>query len=250
MNNKRVLLGLLGFPLGHTLSPQIHTSFGRSVNLQVYYIPLEIEPEKIKEALQSLKILKFTGCNVTIPHKEKVLNFVDFKSEVVEFTESCNTLIFKEDTIHAHNTDWIGFLKAWKDANLCNIEGKFAVILGAGGTAKSILYALCSKGIAKVNIFNRDINRAYNVASMFKQRFPIDIDVFSIYDEEEIQHSLKYAHILINTTSVGMYPQTSKTPIKIPQRINKNINFFDVIYNPIKTQFVKEMEKYAQGTGG
>ncbi|MCD4784412.1 MAG: shikimate dehydrogenase [Candidatus Eremiobacteraeota bacterium] len=237
------LLGLLGYPLGHTVSPILHRVAGESFGMDIVYLPFEVKGHCLGDALKGLQVLGFTGCNVTIPYKEEILRFVDEKSDVVELLGAANTLSFRGGRVIADNTDWEGFLSAWRDAGLCEIEGKSAVVLGAGGAADAVVYALVESGVKSVMVFNRNRDRALELIEKFKDKYPhIEGNAYSLNNHPKFANLLKSTDILINTIPVGMFPDTDRMPVKIPKKINPNLNFFDLIYNPGETMLMSQLK--------
>lgn len=239
-----ILLGLLGYPLGHSVSPVLHRAAGETFGMDIHYYLFETEEADLRDAVRGLRALGFTGCNVTIPYKEKILDYVDEKSEVVEFLGAANTLSFRGRSILAHNTDWQGFLQDWNEKEMGEIEGKNAVILGAGGSASAIVYALAQSGVGEVQVFNRHKERGEELIEKFSRKFPgFNGKAYSIESMTKLPQALKSAHILINTTPVGMFPDMGRMPIHIPKSINPELRYYDLIYNPIKTKMAEELEK-------
>jgi len=238
------LLGLLGYPLGHTLSPILHKIAGEIFGMDIVYLPFEVKKHFLGDALKGLQVLGFTGCNITIPYKEEILRYVDEKSDVVEFLGATNTISFRGGRIIADNTDWEGFLSAWKDADLCEMKDKSAIILGSGGAADAVLYALVKSGVKSVYVFNRNRERGLKLMDRFRKKYPhIEGNAYSLSNHNKFANLLKSSDILINTTPVGMFPNVDRMPVKIPKKINPRLNFFDLIYNPGETMLMKELKE-------
>lgn len=245
------LLGLLGQRLEHTVSPVIHEAAALEMGMDLYYFPFEVEPDDLKQAVLGMKALKFAGANVTIPYKEKVLQYADEMSEVVEFIGAANTLIFRGDKIIAENTDWKGFLRSWEEMGMGSVQGNFAVVIGSGGAADAVLYALVESGLGRVHVFNRNRKRAEKLLDKFTTKYPhLLSESYFLSDETNIAESLKSADILINATPVGMYPYIDDLPIKLRDDINSNLRCYDLVYNPIKSRLVEEMEKRNRKAAG
>jgi shikimate dehydrogenase len=146
--------------------------------------------------------------------------------------------------VFADNTDWEGFLRSWDESGLGSIEGKTAVILGAGGAADAIFYALAERGISSVFIFNRDKERAETLAEKFRNQYStLEITPYALSYKSGLSSVLKSADILINTTPAGMHPAPDNMPVSIPASINENLVYYDLIYNPVKTKMAAELEK-------
>jgi len=244
LQKKQFLMALLGCPLEHSVSPGIHKAGGKALGVDLQYLLFDIRPEDLEDTVWGIKALGFKGCNVTIPYKERILDFVDEKSFEVEFLGASNTLTISKKAIKADNTDWKGFLRDWEQKDLGKIEGKSAVILGSGGAAYAILFALAESGISKVYVFNRDIKRAEKMLGKFQERYSfLEAEPYFLSDKSGIMRHLKTADILINATPIGMYPYIDKTPIPMPVEVKNNLICYDLIYNPLKTRLVLDMEK-------
>lgn len=251
---KNLLLGLLGYPLGHSVSPVLHRVAGESFGMNVNYFPFETRREDLGDALRGMRVLRFTGCNVTIPHKEEIVKFADHKSETVEFLGAANTLIFRGNSVFAENTDWMGFIESWKEEGMSGLAGKRAAVLGAGGAADAVFYALAMEGAGEIRVFNRTRERAGEMVEKFRERFPgLEAAAYSINNPGKINETFREFDVLVNTTPVGMSPAVDKTPVKIPDKINPGLEYYDLIYNPMKTLMVNELEargiKAAGGLG-
>ena len=242
--SQSVLLGLLGYPLGHSISPVLHKTAGEVFGIDIDYHLFEVKEIDLEDALRGLRALGFTGCNVTIPYKERVIKYVDEKSEVVEFLGACNTLSFRGRKTFGDNTDWAGFLQDWKDNEMGDIAGKRGVILGSGGAASAVVYALVQSGIEEIWLFNRHKERGEELSKKFRDKYPkLKARAYSLGANTQLNQAMKSFDILINTTPVGMFPNTGELPVRIPQLINPNLKYYDLIYNPQKTKMAEELEK-------
>jgi len=251
MYSKPFLLGLIGGKLSHSVSHIMHKAAARALGLDFHYFLFEIKSNELMLALRGMEVLGFTGCNVTIPYKEAVLKYADEMSDEVKFIGSANTLYFQDGKMIAENTDWLGFKESWRKLNVGNIWDSTAVILGAGGAALAVAYALAEAGIAVLHIFNRDLVRAEHLLYRIARQFPdISGRAFSIFDFDNIAASLERADYLINTTSVGMFPNVNESPIKLPKMINCKMRYYDLIYNPLKTRLARELEEKGFKTFG
>ncbi|SHK25548.1 shikimate dehydrogenase [Thermocrinis minervae] len=189
LSGKTKVYGVIGYPIEHSLSPVFQNIFFSRLGIDAVYVPFSVPPEDLQTAIEGLKALGVKGVNVTIPHKERVLQFVDFVDEHVEKIGSSNTLKFVDGKVYAYNTDWIGFLKAVQGL----IEpGKRVLLLGAGGAARAVLYALLQRK-DRVFIFNRSKEKAYKLAETFGAE---------VIDRPE--DVLKDVDLIVNATSVGL----------------------------------------------
>ncbi len=225
INGKTVLYGVIGNPVKHSLSPVFQNLAFRRAGLNAVYLPFELPIEDFESAMEGLlKVGNFKGCNITVPFKERILKFGDFLSEEVKEIGSANTLKKTESgKIELYNTDWVGFLRHLKE--LVDPKGKKVLVLGAGGTAKAVVYALKKEG-AEVFIWNRTSERAKSLA-----------DRFSVKSVENIEP--QRFDVIVNTTSVGL--KEEDPPLFDYSLISPNQVVYDVIYR--ETPLVREARK-------
>ncbi|MDJ0625316.1 MAG: shikimate dehydrogenase [Candidatus Caenarcaniphilales bacterium] len=237
-------LALLGFPVEHSLSPDIHNEFLRKKQLKGGYLCIETTPEKFTSNIDSLQQLNFKGVNLTIPHKQLGIEVADDYSEETRLIGASNTLVFREDkTIFAENTDWIGFLQSLPKFIKSSV--KKVAIIGAGGSARAIITALLKLNVIEINLFIRSSKsshkNAFEIRSMIEQQNKgISILVENI---DNSTHSGLDFDLVVNTTPIGMSGmEVTKSPFpdKFFELIkNPNCYFYDLIYNPAETRFLK-----------
>ncbi|WP_029551621.1 shikimate dehydrogenase [Thermocrinis jamiesonii] len=184
------LYGVVGYPVKHSLSPLFQNKLFEYVGLNAVYVPFEVKREELKTAFEGLKALNVKGINLTIPHKEAIVDMLDFVHPDAEKIGAVNTVKFGERT-EGYNTDWIGFLNSLRET-VGELKGKTVLVLGAGGSARAVLYAL-EKENAKVYLWNRTKEKAKKLSEIFKSE--------TVSSPEEVLDS---AHIIVNTTSVGL----------------------------------------------
>ena len=233
-------LGLIGYPLGHSLSPKIHAAALNACNLQGNYSLFPIPPED-KPALQTLlnrvRAGEIHGLNVTIPHKQNVIEFMDELTPTAQVIGAVNTIYMRGDKLIGDNTDAPGFLS---DLNrvIGNRElgiGKSAIVLGAGGSARAVVYALASESW-KVTIAARRIEQAEQLANSFPtHHFPL-----TTFDLQPLTFDL-----IVNTTPLGMTPNTESSPLPENLSLPTNVFVYDLVYNPRETKLVRDAR--AQG---
>jgi shikimate dehydrogenase len=215
---------VIGNPINHSLSPRLHNYWLKQNNIDATYDKIRLEEDGIKEIIQDIKKQKIAGCNVTVPFKKKIIPFLDSLSSEAEKTQSVNTIIFEKGNLIGHNTDIAGFDKAIKALNF-NIKDKKILILGAGGVVPSIIYALKEMDILEITISNRTKKKAENLKILFKNLNVVEWGNLSEFD------------VVINATSLGL----NKEKINLDfSNVGKNKLFYDVIYNPKETNFLKK----------
>lgn len=217
--------GLVGEKLPHSLSPKIHNTLFKALNIQGAYKLFEVEREDLGKAIDSLKILKIKGVNVTIPYKQDVMKYLDFISEEAKKIGAVNTICLEDGKLFGYNTDYFGFGTIIKNNNV-DIKDNIAMVLGNGGAAKAVITYLLDQGIKKI----------YLVSRKKKDNIPYNDERVKVKSYEEIV-DIK-GGILINTTPLGMYPHIDETPVG-EGIINNFETLIDIIYNPKETRFLK-----------
>ena len=218
---------VIGNPIDHSLSPKLHNYWLKENNIDAIYDKKKIDEKDLKTTILEVKEKKTAGINVTVPFKKSVIPYLDKLSPEAKQTQSVNTIILTDDILVGHNTDISGFTKAIKDLNF-NIEGKKIFILGAGGVVPSIIFALNRMNVSEIIISNRTRQKADDLKSQFNE--------INIVNWGEVPNF----DMIINATSLGLkneniYLNTSN--------IGEDKLFYDVIYNPSKTNFLKEGKK-------
>ncbi len=215
---------VIGNPISHSLSPRLQNFWLKKNSINAVYDKTELEEEGIKEIIQDLKKEKIAGCNVTVPFKKKVIPFLDKLSIQAEQTQSVNTIVFEKGNLVGHNTDVVGFNRAMESLNF-NMNGKKIFILGAGGVVPSIIFAIKEMGVSEIIISNRTKQKAENLKILFKNLNILEWGNLTDFD------------VIINATSLGL--NNEKIDLDF-SKVGKNKLFYDVIYNPSETNFLKE----------
>lgn len=237
------LYGLLGKTLSHSISPSLHNNGFRDLDLNAIYLMLEVKDKDLEEYIQSLKNLNFAGWNVTIPYKEEIIPYLNGFSSLARDAEAVNTVLNRRGRLTGYNTDVIGFQRQIEEAGFV-VKGKKALIIGAGGAAKAAAAALIQLKLAQVTIINRTLENAAELAESFNEKTKKVEFKYLALKESEYKEALKNADLIINTTPVGMYSQSGKNKLVInPEYLNENQFVVDLIYNPLKTELLKEAEK-------
>lgn len=241
------LTGLIGNPLGHTVSPQLHNSLFKRMNINGIYLPLTVEKNNLREAVKGLCSLGFAGFNVTIPYKVAVLDHVDEVSEFVKLLGTANTIKIKDGRLYAYNTDADGFADSFRMQTGTDFRLKDVCVIGAGGTARAIAIKIALEGAGRIDIINRTEQKAEELASYINKidrREDKKADIaygYSLYSETASER-LKQCNIIVNTTSVGMYPNVDFCPVSDELSFDKDQIVYDVIYRPGKTKLLKKAE--------
>ena len=218
---------VIGNPINHSLSPKLHNCWLKQNNINAVYEKIKLEENEIENFILKIKNQKINGCNVTVPFKKTVIPFLDKLSLEAEQTQSVNTISLDNGDLVGHNTDIIGFQKAIDSMNY-NVKNKKILILGAGGVVPSIIFALHKMGASRITITNRTRQKADNLKSQFSEIKIVNWGEVPNFD------------MIINATSLGLKNEIINLNIS---NIGDDKLFYDVIYNPSETNFLKEGKK-------
>ena len=229
------LAGVLGSPIAHSKSPQLHRHWLTTYGIQGHYIPMDIAPQDLESVIRMLPRMGFVGVNVTIPHKEAVLSMADLVTDRAILIGAANTLIFRKDgKIHADNTDGYGFIENLKTGapNWAPKTGP-AAVLGAGGAARAVVASLLDAGVPEILVSNRTRVRAEKLKADFGSRL-------RIFDWVQAGNMLDQAALVVNTTSLGMI---GKGEMRVPlDGLRKESVVTDLVYTPLKTKLLEAAE--------
>jgi shikimate dehydrogenase len=231
------LLGVMGNPVAHSLSPLMHNAALASLSLDYCYLPLEIRPELLPQAVVGLKALGCQGFNVTIPYKEQIVASLDEVDDEALIIGAVNTVVNREGKLVGYNTDGRGFLRSLAEEWDLGLRGEQVVVLGAGGAARAIVAGLASAGASKITIANRNVERGLLLKADLEQHYPCKIAVVDL-SEGKLDKELAASLLVVQTTPVGMYPHAGDTPIIEPSRLWKDSYVYDIIFNPPETRFL------------
>ncbi|MDX1440918.1 MAG: shikimate dehydrogenase [Nitrosopumilaceae archaeon] len=221
---------VIGDPIDHSLSPNIHSAAFRELNLDCSYIAYRIPKGELQEGVEGLKKIKITGFNVTIPHKVEMMKYLDKLDESCSLIGAVNTVTNENGILKGYNTDMDGFLDPFKKKNL-QIKDKKILLLGAGGAARAIVAAFAKENAKHVDIANRTLEKANNLAQFTKK---IGLDAKGV--EISLVKSLENYEIIVNATSIGLKKEPS--PLSFDS-IKPGTIVYDVVYMPMNTDFLK-----------
>lgn len=238
ISGKTRVFGIIGCPVSHSASPLMHNTSFFELSMPSVYVPFNVRPENLADAVRGLKALDVAGFNVTIPHKETVLSFLDEVDPFAKKVGSVNTVVNQGGKFVGYNTDGDGFVTSLKEDLNLNFFGKSCVVLGSGGAARGILGALGQESLAELTVVSRNKKKAEAL------RFLLSNISFSAiqYDSEDLGHCLSKADIVINTTPLGMGELSEKSPVDNFSWVSPNQIVVDIIYNPRHTYFLKEAQ--------
>jgi len=226
---------VIGDPIDHSLSPNIHNAAFRHLKLDHTYIAYKIPAGELSAGIEALKAIKIAGFNVTIPHKIEMMKFLDEMDTTCKVIGAVNTVLNEDGKLKGYNTDMIGFLDPIKKKNLI-IKDSQVLLLGAGGAARAIVTAMVKEKAGKITIVNRTLENANKLAE-FAKKIGGDVDIVSIHEANKLITDYKF---IINSTSIGMRNEPS--PIST-ENISKDSIVYDIVYQPINTDLIKKSKE-------
>lgn len=246
VSGKTKIVGLLGWPVEHTLSPAIQNAAFGAAGLDFVYVAFPVRPEELPQAIAGAKALGLAGLNVTVPHKVNIMPFLDGIDRSARLVGAVNTVVFEADRAIGYNTDLDGFINSLMAEDVA-IADKRAILLGAGGAARAIVCGLQDNGILSVTVGTRDASRAQAFAATFGQ----DRAVYGLgWRESEFVEALGDCDILVQCTPVGMYPYASEAVLLDWEKLKSQAVVCDLIYNPPVTQFLRQAAAAGHKTVG
>ncbi|MTV49366.1 shikimate dehydrogenase [Heliobacillus mobilis] len=243
-------VALLGQPVKHSFSPAMHNAAFSYLEMNWRYGAFAVATEKLGEAIRGLAALGFRGANVTVPHKEAVMEHLDAVDPAALRLGAVNTIVFSEGKRTGYNTDGSGFMRGLAEEGV-TVAGKSAVILGAGGAARAVIFALADAGVRRLTVVNRSADKAEALlkavvtatGSDSDGEFPSKRIEYAVcpWEVEELRHHLEEADLLINATSLGMVKggRIEPYPIAIEKWLTGRPFIADLVYNPVDTILLK-----------
>ena len=240
-------LGIIGHPIGHSISPVFQQAALDAIGFDGTYEPWDVAPEGVAEFVDGLRAPGTLGINVTVPHKEAVIPFLDEVDDWASTAGAVNTIVNREGRLTGHNTDGIGFLRALREGAGFEPRGRDVLVLGAGGSARAVVYALARAGAAQLFVANRTVERAERLVALA-------IDSGSASESLQLSEAASVTgevSLIVNCTSIGMVhgPDETGSPLSasdIPSSVLVN----DLVYNPQETPLLREASRAGASTLG
>jgi shikimate dehydrogenase len=232
-----IKLGLIGYPVSHSLSPKIQNAALKACALEGEYSLFPVAPDDVqalKDLLNRVRSGEITGLNVTIPHKQNVIPFMDELTPTAKAIGAVNIIYMREDKLIGGNTDAPGFLSdlnKFLTTEACRRGELNALVLGAGGSARSVVYALLNDGW-NITIAARRIEQAQSLASQFEGANATEFN-FQTFQPSNFQ-------LIVNTTPLGMTPNIDQSPLPENLSLSKHTKIYDLVYNPRETKLVRD----------
>ena len=237
ITGKTQIVGVVGYPVSHTLSPAMHNAALRELGLDWVYVPFSAPPERLPDAVRGLQAVGARGFNATIPHKERLLPLLDRVSEEAAFIGAVNTVVFEERGVSVgYNTDAEGFLRALDESGIARPAGGKAVVLGAGGAARAVTAALAQADAREIALVNRTLSKAEALAAAAQEKMGLPARAFPL-TEAGVMSALEGASLLVNATSAGM-DGADRLPIP-PSALRPPLAVYDIVYSPPETGLLK-----------
>lgn len=231
ITGKTKIIGIFGDPIEHTLSPLIHNEAFQYLGVDYCYVPFHVKKEKLKEAVEAIRALNIKGVNITVPHKEAVIQYIDKVSDEAEYIGAVNTILNDEGTLKGFNTDAQGFVLSLKEEGV-SIKNNNFLVLGAGGAAKAIVYGVLKEG-GKVYIYNRTLIKARSIKERFNNLGFIEV-VNTI--DRAITEKM---NVIVNATSLGL---KKDDPMPLSAELIKPEHVYcDIVYP--ETPLMREAER-------
>jgi shikimate dehydrogenase len=232
ISGKTRVCGIIGDPVEHTLSPAMHNAAFEELNLDFVYVAFRVGKDELREAIVGAKNLDIRGLNVTMPHKNAVMKYLDEADPIARSIAAVNTILNDKGRLIGYNTDGIGALKALEE-NGISLNGKKLLLLGAGGAGKAIAFHAAQE-VEELQILNRTTQKAKDLAEALCKKFGNKIEGNSL-SAKTIERELEDADMVVNATSVGMYPNDDQSPID-PCWLKPDLCVMDIVYNPVETK--------------
>lgn len=234
ITSKTQLVGLLGHPVSHSQSPLMHNTAFLEKSLPFAYAAFDVEPSGLDDAVAGIRALGLKGVNVTIPHKVAIMPLLDEIDPLAKRIGAVNTVVNDNGRLVGYNTDGMGYVRSLIEETGLELDQQIVTMLGAGGAAKAVAFTLAEKGVKEIRIINRSPERAALLAEHVGTIVPT-----RVVEQADGKDAIKDATLLINTTSIGMYPHVGEMPV-LPEWLHDQLIVSDLIYNPLETRLLRE----------
>ena len=240
ITGKTKTLAVIGNPVSHSLSPVFQNAAIEAAGLDYIYTAFPVADGKLEAAINGMRAMEISGLNVTIPHKERVMKYLDSIDRDAEILGAVNTIVNKDGVLTGYNTDVKGFVGGMKEKGF-EPKGKKTVLLGAGGAARAIIWGLIQEGVASITIGVRNVPKARPLVEYFSKYMEITLLDWST---AEFEAALEKTELLINATPLGMCPYVEAMPPVNWDKVPKGILAYDIIYTPAETLFLKTAREH------
>ncbi|RMD46667.1 MAG: shikimate dehydrogenase [Aquificota bacterium] len=242
INGETLVYGILGYPVRHSKSPIFQTEAFQALGINAVYLPFHVKPEDLEKAVEGIRALSIKGVNITVPHKEEVIKYVNEISEEVKYIGAANTIENVDGYLKAYNTDAYGFIRGLKE--LLSKAGKEIqdlkfLVIGAGGASRAVLYGLVKEGAEFILVANRTVSKALKITEDFKNLNRFIEEIVIPIHLNDIEKYLKDVDVIVNTTSVGLKEEDKE--LFDYEKIMKKHIIVDIIYK--RTKLLRKAEE-------
>ncbi|MBD2530687.1 shikimate dehydrogenase [Nostoc flagelliforme FACHB-838] len=243
ITGKTKLLGVIGHPVEHSLSPVMHNAAIAQLGLDYVYLPFPIEPENLEVAIAGFAAVGVVGFSVTIPHKQAIIPLLSEITPLAQTIGAVNTVSRQNNKWVGTNTDIQGFIAPLQTTYKQDWSQKVAVILGNGGAARAVVAGCIQLGFAQIHVVGRNMQRLQEFRNSWSNSTLAE--KFQVHQWEELPKLIPQANLLVNTTPIGMYPKINESPLSVEEIANLPTGAiaYDLIYIPKPTQFLQQAEK-------
>lgn len=241
ISGKTRLYGIFGYPVEHTFSPAMHNAAFRKLDMNACYVPFAVKPEQLAEAVRAIIPLGICGLNVTVPHKEKVIDHLNELSQEAQLIGAVNTIEVTKGKLVGHNTDGRGFIRSLREHARFDPKGKTVFLAGSGGAARAISFSLALAGVRRIAFFDVDGHKAEALARDLRDKTGVEAEALTAGALARVAET---SECLINATPLGL---KKMDPLPIRQEyIRKDHLVCDLVYNPADTPLLIAAKKKEQ----
>jgi shikimate dehydrogenase len=244
ISGKTKICGVIGNPIQHTLSPTIQNAAFNHLNLDFIFTAFKVKATELEMAIQGMRSLNIYGLNVTMPHKNSIIKYLDEKDPLVRSLNSANTIVNKKGRLFGFSTDGIGAIKALQE-NGVDLSSSKVLLLGAGGAGRAIAFSIIDK-VEDLVVLNRDPAKIKNLEFDLKLKFNKNIH-YGLLSENSLKKNLRSSDVLINATNIGMKPNSNLSIIN-PKLLTSDLTVMDIVYTPIETKLLADAKKVGAKT--
>ena len=237
ITSKTQMVGLLGHPVSHSQSPAMHNRAFAEKGLPFAYAAFDVAEEDLPDAVAGIRALGLKGVNVTIPHKVAIMPMLDEIDPLAKRIGAVNTVVNEGGRLIGYNTDGMGYVRSLVEETGIQLEQQVVTMLGAGGAARAVAFTLAERGVKQINIINRSREKAALLAEHVSAIVPT-----KAVEQADGREAIAASTLLINTTSIGMYPHVEDMPIPM-EWLHSEMVVSDLIYNPLETRLLREARK-------
>ncbi|NTW71169.1 MAG: shikimate dehydrogenase [Eubacteriaceae bacterium] len=235
------LIGLIAYPIRHSMSPTMHNEAFKKLGLDYVYVAFEVDNSTLEDTVKGIRAMKIRGCNVSMPNKRKITQYLDKLSDASALTGSVNTVVNDNGVLTGHITDGIGCMHALSDEGI-DIKGKKITIMGTGGAGTAIIVQAGLDGAAELSVFNRAdefVPEAKETVAKVNDKTSCKAAFYKLEDQDKLRAEIASSDILINATGVGMKPMLGESLVTDPTMLRPDLVVFDCVYSPTETRLLE-----------